>query len=253
MIRPRIIPCFQINSGNLVNRILFNKKTERYIGDPINTLKLFNEYQPDELSIIDINAWHSNINFEILEKLSNEVFCPLSYGGGVYNFDDAKRIVMMGYEKILFNNSSLNNWEILKKTSEYFGSQSVIMNLDVIKENNCFYIYDYRSNKKLSVELRKFIKDSNLTCVGEILVSVVNLDGSFLGPDLEFLQDIKDLTSKPIIYKGGISSFFDIRTCFLRGISAVMSSNFLIMKKKSSGIVFTNPNEYWKIFEDERV
>lgn len=147
-LRPRVIPSFYTSSSKLINRIYFNDKKERYIGDPLNTLRIFNQYNPDEIILIDIDAWINGINYELLESISDEIFCPLTYGGGVYNYDDAKNIIQLGFEKISFNFNVINNFNVIEKVSYNFGSQSTIINFDLVYEDNEYYIFDYREKKK---------------------------------------------------------------------------------------------------------
>ena len=140
-LRPRIIPSFYISGNDLVNRILFKKDTNRYIGDPLNTLRIFNQYNPDEIILTNIEAWKKNINYELLNDISEEIFCPITYGGGVYSYNDAKQVIQLGFEKISFNYAVFENFNVIEKVANNFGCQSVIINCDVIKCNNDYFIF----------------------------------------------------------------------------------------------------------------
>lgn len=243
-LRPRLIPSFYISGYDLVNRILFKEDTNRYIGDPLNTLRIFNQYNPDEIILTDIDAWKKGINYELLIDISEEIFCPFTYGGGIYSYNDAKKIIQLGFEKISFNHAVFENFNIIEKVANNFGCQSVVINCDVIKSNNDYFMFNYRSQKKMNIKMVDLLDDIDLSKVGEILVTNVDRDGSFKGPDFDLIRLITNKYKKPIIYKGGLDKAENIKKCFQIGCSAITSSNFFIMKKKSGGIVFSNPNNF---------
>ena len=125
--RPRIIPGFQISKGELVHIIEFNKNSKRYIGDPLNTLRIFNQFDCDEISIVDVDAWRNGIDFGLLEKISEEIFLPLSYGGGIKNFNEASKIIGLGFEKIIFNDTIFSNINFSAGGLNHF---SVLLNVN---------------------------------------------------------------------------------------------------------------------------
>ena len=117
MNRPRLIPIMLIDKGDLIKTIMFDKYV--YLGDPINALKIFNEKEVDELCIIDRSASENGINFKLLQEMADEAFMPLSYGGGLKKLDQVKKIIKMGYEKVVFNTSFINNPNLIKETVDY--------------------------------------------------------------------------------------------------------------------------------------
>ena len=135
MLRPRISPCLLIRKGGLVKTRQF--KDDKYVGDPINAVRIFNEKSVDELIIIDIDATRLNNepNFELLQRLANESRMPLCYGGGVKNVEQAKRIIQMGIEKVAISSEAFKDPELVRKISESIGSQSVVCVLDVKKHS----------------------------------------------------------------------------------------------------------------------
>ena len=250
--RPRIIPGFQISKGELVHIIEFNKNSKRYIGDPLNTLRIFNQFDCDEISIVDVDAWKNGIDFGLLEKISEEIFLPLSYGGGIKNFNEASKIIGLGFEKIIFNDTIFSNINLIEEFAENFGSQAVVLKVNVVKSQNIYKIYDHKNDLILDENLELFLKKLNNIKASEISVIVTNLDGSFYGPDLFFINYAKKIIDKHFIYSGGISKETDFKDCFKAGANAVISNNFFIMKKKNGGIIFSNPKDV-KRQTDDRV
>ena len=132
-LKTRVIPCLLLKNQSLVKTVKFKKYN--YIGDPVNTVKIFNELEVDELMFLDIFASLENrdINFNILTDIANECFMPLSYGGNIKNFDDAKKIFNLGFEKIIINSNAFDNLELINQTSKIFGNQSIIGSIDIKK------------------------------------------------------------------------------------------------------------------------
>jgi len=241
--RARIIPGFQISNGELVHLIKFDKKTKRYIGDPLNTLRIFNQFDCDELSIVDIDSWKHGINFDLLEEISEEIFLPLSYGGGVKNLDDASKIIRLGFEKVIFNDSIFSNETLIKEFSENYGSQAVVLKINIIKHKDYYYVFDHKNSKILEEKIDNILDKVNNINASELSIIITNLDGTFDGPDFDFIKKVKKKINKHLLYSGGISKNSDFKDCFKAGASAVITNNFFIMKKKNGGIIFTNPKE----------
>ena len=241
--RSRIIPGFQISRGELVHLVQFNKNSKRYIGDPLNTLRIFNQYNCDEINIVDIHAWKYGINFNLLEAISEEIFVPLSYGGGINSLDDACKIIELGFEKIIFDNSLLKNENFINEFSENYGSQAVTLKINVFEKEGIYKIFNHKDSKVLDIDIEKYIQKLSKFKASEIILMVTNLDGTFLGPDLSIIRYLKNKINTHLIYSGGMSKISDFKECFNAGANAIITNNFFIMKKANDGIVFTDPKE----------
>ena len=137
MISKRIIPSLIIKNEELVHRSNFDLSTERYVGDPINAINIFNNYFTDEIIILDIEASINNkINYKLLKDLSSEAFTPLSYGGGIKTIKQAEQIINLGFEKIILNSACFENFNLIYECQKNLGAQSVIISLDILKEKN---------------------------------------------------------------------------------------------------------------------
>ena len=145
----RLIPVLLLNNEELIHRKKYESSSDKYVGDPINTINVFNQYEVDELTILDISTRKNNneICFDLLSEISGEAFFPLSYGGGINKIDDAKKIINLGFEKVVLNNSILDNFDLLEDCIKYLGSQSVVVSIDIVLRNKNYMIYDYIKKK----------------------------------------------------------------------------------------------------------
>ena len=142
MLLKRIIPTLIMKNDELIHRSKFDKSTDRYVGDPINTINIFNQFQVDEIILLNIenSRYKKKINFNLLKDIAGEAFFPLTYGGGINNYEDAEKIISLGFEKIAINNAFLENKNFIEKLSKKIGAQSVVISIDVLKMNNEYYI-----------------------------------------------------------------------------------------------------------------
>lgn len=248
MLSKRIIPTLCLNNKKLVHRIQFDKKLERYVGDPLNTIHVFNEYNVDEIILLDLEISRKklNIDFDFLRSISEEAFFPLTYGGGIHNILDAKKIISSGYEKIVINSSYLNDKQILDILVSEIGTQSIIISLNLTKYNDQYYIYNYLKNEKLSITLENYLNELDKEKVGEILINLIDIDGKMTGCDFNLIKKCQNITKLPLIYKGGLCNFDDIKKVLSTNFSAISSSTFFIMKKKNGGIVLDYPSSEQK-------
>lgn len=138
MLRPRIIPCLLIHKGGLVKTVGF--KNPKYVGDPINAVKIFNEKEVDELIVLDIDATVNNLepDYKTIAYLASECQMPLCYGGGIKTAEQAKKIISLGVEKVALSSSALSNFDLIRQTAEAIGRQSVVVVVDVKKKQSIF-------------------------------------------------------------------------------------------------------------------
>ncbi|MCX6166226.1 MAG: HisA/HisF-related TIM barrel protein, partial [Ignavibacteriae bacterium] len=171
MVNIRVIPCLLLCNESLVKTVKFKKIN--YIGDAINTVRIFNQMEVDELIFLDIEASKLNKspNFKLLEDLANECFMPFTYGGGIHNVEDIYKIHKIGIEKVALNTHALENPEFIKIASDLFGSQSVILSLDIKKNNLGKYEIFYQGKKKIKkLNLLEFILMAQYYGTGEVLL-----------------------------------------------------------------------------------
>ena len=233
-----------MKNDELIHRSNFNKSTDRYVGDPINTINIFNQFQVDEIILLNIenSRYKKKINFDFLKDIAGEAFFPLTYGGGINNYEDAEKIISLGFEKIAINNACFEDENLIEELSKKIGAQSIVISIDILNVNNEYYIYNYLESVARKISLNKYLTYLKNLNFGELMVTSVNLDGTMRGCDINLLDQIDKNTRIPIIYKGGLSSLDEIQILFKKGVSAVASSTFFIMKKINGGIVLNYPS-----------
>jgi cyclase len=243
VINVRVIPCLQISQGDLVKTVKFNKR--QYIGDPINAIKIFNEKEVDELIVIDIDSRkrNYNIDFNFLEKLASESFIPMCYGGGINTFDEAKRIISMGFEKISLNYAFRNKPDLVKKLSNYFGAQSVVVSLD-IKKNifGKYRLFDYEKMSVTKLDPVEAAKQAEEMGAGEILLNSVSKDGTMSGYDLELIKLISEAVKIPVVALGGCSGLIDMRDAIKESkASAVAAGSQFVFYGELKSVLINYP------------
>ena len=184
MLQHRVIPVLLLKNNGLVKTIRF--KEPKYVGDPINAIKIFNEKEVDELILLDIIASKENKepNYKFIEQIASECFMPVAYGGGVKTFEQAQRIFASGIEKICLQTSAIENPQLIQQLAEHFGSQSVVVSLD-IKKNwlGKYELYLASHEKTVAAGWKEHLKAVVQSGAGEIVLNSVDKDGTLSGPD----------------------------------------------------------------------
>lgn len=250
MLQKRVIPCLLLHKGGLYKTEKFKKPT--YIGDPINSVKIFNEKEVDELMFIDIDATVENKepNYKVIEDIASECFMPLCYGGGVKNIEQMKKIYALGVEKISISSQAVLNPNFISKAANIFGSQSVIVTVDIKKDfwgKKKVFINNGETNTKLNPI--DFIKQVETLGAGEIVINSVDNDGVMQGYDIEFLKEIKSNTKVPIIALGGAGNLNHIKEAFeIAKVDAVACGSMFVYQGTLRGVLINYP-AYQKIQE----
>ncbi len=244
MLRTRVIPCLLLKNESLVKTIKF--KGYNYIGDPINTVRIFNELEVDELMFLDIFASkeNRNINYKILADIANECFMPLSYGGNIKNLDDAKKIFEIGFEKIVINSNAFDNLKLIEKISKYFGVQSVVGAMDIKKTflgNQ--RIYSHHGKVKQNSEIVDWAKQLENAGIGELLITSIDREGSWEGYDIELTKSIAENVQVPVIANGGCGKIEHIGEVVKKAnVSACAVGSMVVYQKQGMGVLVNFPD-----------
>ena len=226
-------------------------KDPSYVGDPVNAIRIFNEKEVDELIVLDITASKENRqpNYKLIEQVAGECFIPLAYGGGVRTVEQARTIFSLGVEKICLQTAALENPHLIKALASEFGSQSVIVSVD-IKRNflNQPKVYIASRGETVSTNLSDLISSSVKAGAGEILLNAVDKDGTLSGPDLELIRLVSRKLQIPLIALGGISSLKDIKAAVDAGANAVAAGAFFLYHGPHRAVLITYPE--YKELED---
>lgn len=248
MLRSRIIPCLLVHKKGLVKTVQF--KDPKYVGDPINAVKIFNEKEVDELIVLDIDATVEGRgpDFEMIKNLAIECRMPFCYGGGVTTVEDAKEIIKLGAEKVALSTAAINNFDILGKMGKAVGVQSLVVVLDVKKKMlGGFEIYLKNGKLATGIKLKDFIQQLNKTGIGEVVINSIDHDGKMNGYDISLIEQVREATDIPMTVIGGAGSYDDIKTVISKykpiGVSA---GSLFVFKGKYKAVLISYPNKQEK-------
>jgi len=243
MLRPRIIPCLLVHNKGLIKSVKF--KNYKYVGDPINAVKIFNEKVADELMLIDIDATSNNTepDYKMIEKIASECRMPLCYGGGIKNENQVKKIFSLGVEKIAISSIAIKNPQIISEFSSMVGSQSVVVILD-IKKNifGKYQIYINNGNILININLEEFISNLENLGAGEIVLNSIDNDGTMNGYDFNLVTQIRKITTLPITILGGAGSIEDIGALIKKfGIIGSAAGSLFVFKGIYKAVLINYP------------
>ena len=243
--RPRIIPCLSIIDTDLVKTTQFREP--RYLGDPVNAVKIFNDKGVDELCVLDIRASvnHEKPRMDYLKDIASEAFMPLSYGGGITTLDEIKEIFHIGYEKVILNTSAFQNNGLIEKAAQAAGSQSIVVSIDYKTEmfgkRNCYISSGTRKVKLTPVQAAKTAENLG---AGELLLNAISRDGMMDGYDLHTIREVADAVSIPVIASCGAGKTGDIKAALEEGHAhAVAAGSLFVYYGEEKAVLINFPAE----------
>lgn len=242
MLKNRVIPVLLIDNASLVKTKRFSNA--RYVGDPINTVRIFNEKEVDELLILDISATRSlqEPNYRLLERIAGECFMPVGYGGGVRNADQARRLFSLGVEKVCLQSAALSDLRIVRELSGHFGNQSVLVSVDVKKNLFGNYVLHNASRKeKFKLPWQEFLVSAVNAGAGEVVLCSVDREGMMMGMDTLLIAQAAGLVDVPLIAVGGVGSLTHIKEGIDAGASAVGIGSFCVFRGPHRAVLITYP------------
>ena len=252
MLRPRIIPCLLIYKNALVKTIKF--KDQKYIGDPLNAVKIFNEKEADELIVLDIGATIHSMepNFELIEKLAAECRMPLCYGGGVTSVKQVTQLVDMGVEKVALSSAAIEKPLIVKELVSAVGSQSIVVVLDLYKKKGIFSesyeLRTHNASKSYNEDPLSLIKLFQNSGVGEIVINSIDRDGSMQGYDQNLVSKVKTVAKVPITFLGGAGSLNHMKELIKNfDIVGAAAGSLFVFKGKYRAVIINYPTYEQKI------
>lgn len=239
MINNRVIVQLLIKDGKLIKTRRFGKS--KYIGDPLNAIKIFNEKAVDELVITDMSATKKGINFDLINKMVTEAFMPICYSGGIKSEIDAQKLFNLGVEKVCLTSAAISNKPLLRELVDTHGSQSIVVNINV-KENifGTLKIFDAERKKNISLSLKEHIKSVADNDIGELILTDVNRDGELCGLNLELLVNVTNVTM-PVVISGGMKSTNELIDASMNGASAVMGGSCFVFSGPHRAVLISYP------------
>ena len=243
--RPRLIPCLLLKEQGLVKTTQFSNP--RYLGDPINAVSIFNGKGIDELCILDITApiEHRGPDFDYLKDIASEAFMPLSYGGGITELEQIKKIFFIGYEKVIINTAFVQKPQIIREAADLAGSQSVVVSIDVktdwLGRRAC---YTNAGKNKIKTDPVVLAKQAEKLGAGEILLNSIDRDGTMKGYDIKLVKDIVGAVSIPVIACGGAKDIYDFKQVLEEGgAHAAAAGSLFVYYGAQKAVLITTPEE----------
>ncbi len=252
MLKTRVIPVLLLQNRGFVKTRRFKKPT--YLGDPKNILKIFNDKEVDEIIILDITAskQRREPDFAYLQELTVECFMPVCYGGGIRSLEDIKKLSAIGIEKAAINTYAHENPLFVKQAADHFGSQSIVISMDVKKDLFGNYrCYTRGGRKKTGIEPGIFARKMQENGAGEILINSIQRDGTWEGYDLTLIKRVSGLVDIPVIACGGAGSLNDFyRAVCDGGAAAVAAGSFFVFQGIHRAVLISYPGykELEKLF-----
>lgn len=248
MLRPRIIPSLLVHENGLVKTVNF--KNPKYVGDPINAVRIFNDKGVDELAVFDIDATvlGKEPNYSLIERLASQSMMPLCYGGGVKTVEQAQRIFSLGVEKIALSSAVLQNPKLITDISERVGAQSVIVVLDVKKKILGGYeVYTHNGKKATGINPVKFAEEAQRLGAGEIVINSIDKDGVMKGYDLDLIAKVREKITVPMTVLGGAGSLEDIEKVIDKhGVIGVAAGSLFVFKGPYKAVLINYPTQLEK-------
>jgi len=206
MLKKRIIPCLDVKNGRVVKGINFVDLVDA--GNPVEQAKFYSENGADEICFLDISASLENRGtiINIVEKTAEEVFIPLTVGGGIRSIENIHSLLKAGADKVSINSAAITDPNIIKKSSEYFGSQCIVVAVDVKKNKNGWTVYSHGGTKNTRIDAIDWLKKVEELGAGEILLTSMDRDGTKSGFDLQILLEANKILNIPVIASGGVGS-----------------------------------------------
>lgn len=245
MLKPRIIPCLLIHDGGLVKTVEF--KDPKYVGDPINAVKIFNEKEADELIVLDIDASVQNLepDYKRISLLAAECRMPLCYGGGIKTAAQAKKIIGLGVEKVAISSVVLEKPELITEIANEIGRQSVVVVLDVKKKflSKTYEVWTHNGTKNTKKNVLEVAVEAAKLGAGEIVINSIEDDGKMKGYNIELAKQIRQAVKIPITIMGGAGSLQDISSVISAcGIVGVAAGSLFVFKGPYRAVLINYPN-----------
>jgi len=242
--RPRVIPVLLLKNRGLVKTRKF--KDPVYVGNPTNAIKVFNEKYVQEIVLLDIGASKNQKgpDYPTLESIGSEAFFPLAYGGGITSVDAAQRILRIGFEKVVLNNSALSNPALIEDISSQTGSQSVVVCVNVTKTiTGAYQVYNHLTGGIIKQDIIEYIKKIERLGAGEIIIQAVDRDGTMTGYDTRLIQRVSSAADVPVIALGGAKDISDFVLAVKAGASAVAAGSMFVFHGLHRAVLISYPSK----------
>lgn len=249
MFRPRIIPVLLLKNLALVKSIKF--KNHKYIGDPINAVRIFNDLKADELIFLDIEASKQNrlISLEFVRNVGEEAQMPFGVGGGIKTLEDIRAVINAGAEKVIINTAAARSPDFIKEAAEEFGSSTIAVCIDVKKKflrgERCWILSGSKSTDYTPLEFAGLMEQNG---VGEIIIQSIEQDGMMKGYDIDLIKSISTSVGVPVVALGGAGKKEDLAEAFQNGYAnGLAAGSLFVYQSEQRGVLINYPKKgEWK-------
>ena len=242
MLKARVIPCLLLRNNGLVKTVKFREP--KYVGDPINAVRILNDKEVDELAFLDISATPAGRgpNFELIADIAGEAFMPFAYGGGITTLEQVQQLYATGVEKVILNTAAAADPSLVSRAADLAGSQSVVVSIDVRKSWLGKYgVYTRSGTHEQKIDPVNHAVRMEAAGAGEILLTSVDRDGTMSGYDLDLVAAVSRAVSIPVVASGGAGSVLDFRQAIGSGASAVAAGSLFVFHGKHRAVLITYP------------
>ena len=252
MFRPRVIPILLLKGQGLVKSIKF--KDYRYVGDPINAVKIFNDLRADELVFLDILASKEKrcISLDFVRNVGEEANMPFSVGGGIRTIDEIRKIINAGAEKVIINSYAAENPEFIQEASDEFGSSTIVVSMDVKKRLfGSNQLYTHGGRKATGLDPYSFAQLMQKMGAGEIIINSIERDGTMSGYDLELIKLIAESVTIPVVASGGAGKIYDFKMAISQSYASAVAAGSMFVfhgPRKAVLVNYPDKDELVKIF-----
>lgn len=245
MLRPRLIPCLLVHNGGLVKTLNF--ANPKYVGDPINAVRIYNEKEVDELVVLDIDATVKGAepDYQLISHLASECRMPLCYGGGIRTVAQIEKIISLGVEKVAVSSAAVGNPALISDAASRVGSQSVVVVIDVKKTGllRRYEVVTHNASRRTGLNPIDFASQMAEFGAGEIVINSVDRDGEMKGYDLDLIQNVRQAVRLPLTVLGGAGSLDDFKELISRyGIIGAAAGSLFIFKGRYRAVLINYPN-----------
>lgn len=244
MLRPRIIPCLLVHKGGLVKTVGFEQP--KYVGDPLNAVRIFNEKEVDELMVLDIDATRQGRepDYTLIASLAAECRMPLAYGGGVRTVEQFERLVSLGVEKVSISAAAVHTPELITQAAGRVGSQSVVVVIDVKQANGQHCAWTHNGTRPVDTSPVELARMAQAQGAGEIVLNSIDRDGRMQGYDLDILRQVRAAVSRPITCLGGAGSLDDLSGLIREfGVIGAAAGSLFVFKGKYRAVLINYPSQ----------
>jgi imidazole glycerol-phosphate synthase subunit HisF len=239
---PRIIPCLLLSEGRLVKTTRF--RDPRYVGDPINAVRIFNEKQVDELVVLDIGASVKGIapDYSAIEEIVTEAFMPVAYGGGISGVAQANRIIQLGVEKVVVNTAAVERPSLVHEITDRLGTSTLVVSIDATHGDDGYEVITHAGTRSTGRSATEWAMEVAAAGAGEILLSSIDRDGTRAGYDLDLISAVASSVRVPVVASGGAGNLEDLAAAIRQGgASAAAAGSLFVFHGPHRAVLITYP------------